>query len=140
MQQQVARLVGVADADQEQRHVGAGRVPGRLGQPVALGGDAVGQHDDRPQRPAAEVVQHGFHRPAEFAGFTQRPKVADCLDRGLRLGRVDHLDEPHGPRRALVDVNLDLPLFQKLVEPIGVCPRDQGLDEVQSVGRLQLGE
>ena len=48
----------ISDADEEQRHLELRRVLRDLAQILALGGDAIGQHDDGGQRGAAEVVEH----------------------------------------------------------------------------------
>ena len=66
VQVQVLGLVGIAEADEEQRHAHLRGILRRLAKVLALGGDAVGQHDDGGQRRAAEVVDDLAHRRAQL--------------------------------------------------------------------------
>ena len=86
VEDQVARLVGVADPDEVERHAGLGRLLSRLHQVVAFGRDAVGEHDDAGQGRAAELLQHRADGSAEGTARTGRLQTADGFGRGPAIG------------------------------------------------------
>ena len=94
VQLQVADLVVVADADEEQRHALLGGVVRHLADGLVLGGDAVGEHDDGRQRRAAIVVEDLADGGAQAAVVAVGLQVGDRLcgrGRAAWLGDVGDL-------------------------------------------------
>ena len=131
--------MGVADADEVERHAHLGGILRRLGQVLALRGHAVGEHDDGGQRRAAIIVDApgGRRHRAGWRRGGDRPSVPGS--RPLPAARSSdgrHLGQLGGPGRAMVDVDLDLAPLDEMGQPVQVAARGQGLEQVQT---LQVG-
>ena len=127
----------VADAHEKERHAFLGRVVAYLLDGLVLGGDAVGEHDDRRQGGAAIVVDHlaqggpqaaimafGFEVGDRLVGALQKPGIGVVRDVAGAAAGVRQLD---GPSFAVQMVNVDLAAapIQEVVEPILLRLGDQ---------------
>ena len=113
-------FLGIADADEKQRHAHLPRVLRRLDQILAFGRDAVGEHDDGGQRRAAKIVEYLPHGHAQLARIVLRLRVqiVDGIEgRSNFLGRC-HVLEAMGAAGAVIDVDTHFALRQHGRQPI----------------------
>ena len=132
-QSHVEGIPALADADEIQRHPGPrGFAPG-LRQVVPGGGHAVRKGDDRGERSAAEVLQHRLNAVAQPARFPLRFQRFHGLPRrGGARGIVERCDQPNVVRHR-IEVNLQLFVIQKFLDPIGFGAEQQLLGEPQAI-------
>ncbi len=142
VQVKVAHLLSVADADEEQGHSHLPGVLGDLDQILALGGDAVGEHDDGGQRRAAEVVEHLAHGHPELAGVVLLvgAEAVDRLQRRLDIGEGGHVRETMGAAGAMINVDADFTLRQEGGDPVRFASCNQRSGEREAIGVRQVVE